>query len=125
MAPAEPNHKPFEIQGEAPVFEEEREGWKGYIEWERYPEKKKKAAEVLAKYDFPVVGTHQLFGLYQRTLTCGSLLSFNLSRCPRRTLFWKVCAGSKSVCVPRSNGLLMAEQILPLCHGQDSAGHAR
>ncbi|KAJ4992444.1 Sulfite oxidase, mitochondrial [Stagonosporopsis vannaccii] len=54
MAPAEPNHKPFEAQGELPVFEEEREGWKGYIEWERYPEKKKKAAEIMAKYDFPV-----------------------------------------------------------------------
>ena len=57
MAPAEPNHKPFSIQGEAPLFEEEREGWKGYIEWERYPEKKKKAAEILAKYDFPVVSS--------------------------------------------------------------------
>ena len=58
MAPAEPNHKPFEIQGEAPVFEEEREGWKGYIEWEKYPEKKKQAAEVLKQYDFPVVSTY-------------------------------------------------------------------
>jgi sulfite oxidase len=55
MAPAEPNHKPFEVKGEVPVFEEEREGWKGYIEWERYPEKKKKAAEIMANYDFPVV----------------------------------------------------------------------
>jgi sulfite oxidase len=55
MAPAEPNHKPFQVQGELPTFDEEREGWKGYIEWERYPEKKKKAAEILAKYDFPVV----------------------------------------------------------------------
>lgn len=57
MAPAEPNHEPFMVQGQPPVFEEERKGWKGYIEWERYPEKKKLAAEVLAKYDFPVVGT--------------------------------------------------------------------
>lgn len=55
MAPAEPNHKPFEVQGQLPLFEEERKGWKGYIEWERYPEKKKQAAEILAKYDFPVV----------------------------------------------------------------------
>lgn len=35
MAPAEPNHKPFEIKGEEPNFAEEREGWKGYIEWEK------------------------------------------------------------------------------------------
>ncbi|EAT79539.2 hypothetical protein SNOG_13212 [Parastagonospora nodorum SN15] len=55
MAPAEPNAKPFEVQGELPVFAEERKGWKGYVEWERYPEKKKQAAEVLARYDFPVV----------------------------------------------------------------------
>jgi sulfite oxidase len=24
----------FEIKGEAPFYAEEREGWKGYIEWE-------------------------------------------------------------------------------------------
>lgn len=35
MAPAEPNHKPFEIQGEEPHFEEELDGWGGYIEWEK------------------------------------------------------------------------------------------
>lgn len=33
-------------------FAEEREGWHGYIEWERYPEKQKKAAEILAQYSF-------------------------------------------------------------------------
>nr|ANM86661.1 putative oxidoreductase [Cladonia uncialis subsp. uncialis]AUW30900.1 putative molybdopterin binding oxidoreductase [Cladonia uncialis subsp. uncialis] len=33
-------------------FAEEREGWHGYIEWERYPEKQKKAAEILAQYNF-------------------------------------------------------------------------
>jgi sulfite oxidase len=57
MAPAEPNHIPFEAQGELPFFAEERKGWKGYIEWERYPEKKKLAEEILAKYDFPVVSS--------------------------------------------------------------------
>jgi sulfite oxidase len=55
MAPAEPEARPFELVGEEPYFEEEREGWKGYIEWEKYPEKKKLAAEIMAKYDFPVV----------------------------------------------------------------------
>ena len=39
-----------------PDFPEEREGWKGYIEWEKYPEKKEKAAEILAQYKFPHVG---------------------------------------------------------------------
>ncbi|KAI4909149.1 hypothetical protein J4E85_011621 [Alternaria conjuncta] len=61
MAPAEPNAKPFELlTAEEPNFPEEREGWKGYIEWERYPEKKKQAAEILAKYDFPVPPEFQL-----------------------------------------------------------------
>ncbi|PSK55892.1 Sulfite oxidase [Elsinoe australis] len=36
-----------------PYFAEEREGWKGYIEWEKYPEKAKQAQEILAKYTFP------------------------------------------------------------------------
>lgn len=55
MAPAEPNALPFQVKGTEPDFPEERDGWKGYIEWERYPEKKKRAAEILAQYDFPVV----------------------------------------------------------------------
>jgi sulfite oxidase len=54
MAPAEPNAKPFELKTEEPDFPEELEGWGGYIEWEKYPEKKKQAAEIMAKYDFPV-----------------------------------------------------------------------
>ena len=28
-------------------FPEEREGWEGYIEWERYPKRKQKAHEIL------------------------------------------------------------------------------
>jgi sulfite oxidase len=35
MAPAEPDHEQFKIQGEEPYFAEELEGWKGYIEWEK------------------------------------------------------------------------------------------
>lgn len=60
MAPAEPNALPFQQKGEAPVFAEERKGWGGYIEWEKYPEKKKQAEEVLANYDFPVPPEFQL-----------------------------------------------------------------
>ncbi|KAK0653829.1 Sulfite oxidase [Lasiodiplodia hormozganensis] len=46
---------PLKQDGHAvePFFAEEREGWKGYIEWENYPEKKKQAAEVLARSKFP------------------------------------------------------------------------
>ena len=55
MGPAEPHALPFRAIGETPDFPEEREGWKGYVEWEKYPEKRKKAAEILAQYDFPAV----------------------------------------------------------------------
>ncbi|SLM33845.1 oxidoreductase molybdopterin binding domain-containing protein [Lasallia pustulata] len=33
-------------------FPEEEKGWHGYIEWEKYPEKQAKAAEILAQYSF-------------------------------------------------------------------------
>ena len=45
-----------EGETESPVeFPEEKKGWHGYIEWEKYPEKKAKMAELLKKYDFPDV----------------------------------------------------------------------
>lgn len=46
-----------------PHFEEERKGWKGYIEWEKYPEKKAQADEILAKYAFPGPPEFQLVPL--------------------------------------------------------------
>jgi len=60
MSPAEPHALPFRQQGEAPYFEEEKPGWGGYIEWEKYPDKKKKAAEILATYDFALPPEFQL-----------------------------------------------------------------
>ena len=42
----------LELKGHRPQFEEERPGWKGYIEWEAYKDKKAKAKEILAQYDF-------------------------------------------------------------------------
>lgn len=41
----EPNHPEAH-------FPEEQKGWHGYIEWEKYPEKKAEAAKVLAQYTF-------------------------------------------------------------------------
>ncbi|KAK3400270.1 Oxidoreductase, molybdopterin-binding domain-containing protein [Sordaria brevicollis] len=63
MAPTEPNAIPFRPKGEIPVFKEEREGWKGYIEWEMYPEKKKQVEEILKQYDFPDPPEFQLVPL--------------------------------------------------------------
>lgn len=35
------------------ISAEEIPGWKGYIEWDKYPDKKRKAAEILARDRFP------------------------------------------------------------------------
>lgn len=63
MAPAEPNALPFQTKGQEPHFPEEIDGWKGYIEWEKYPEKKKEAEAILAQYDFPDVSSRLLADL--------------------------------------------------------------
>ena len=47
------------------VFEEEREKWKGYIEWEDYPEKKEQAAAKFARFKFPPPPEFQLGPLPQ------------------------------------------------------------
>lgn len=39
---------------------EERAGWKGYVEWEDYPEKKEEARKRLARYSFPPPPEFQL-----------------------------------------------------------------
>lgn len=56
MSPSEPNAIPFKAVGNIPTFQEEKDGWKGYIEWEKYPDKKKQVHEILQRYDFPDVG---------------------------------------------------------------------
>lgn len=33
-------------------FAEERKGWHGYVEWEKYPDKARRAAEILSKHKF-------------------------------------------------------------------------
>lgn len=41
------------MYGEASsYYPEEESGWHGYIEWEKYPERKKEVAEILSKYKF-------------------------------------------------------------------------
>jgi len=41
-------------------FAEEHKGWRGYIEWENYPEKKAKAAAILKRHTFPPPPEFQL-----------------------------------------------------------------
>lgn len=50
-------------------FAEEQEGWHGYIEWERYPEKKKEAADILSQYAFAEVEPPELTLLARARLT--------------------------------------------------------
>lgn len=63
-----PIHHPFILhpslkiksKGETPDpellgLEEELPGWHGYVEWENYPERKKKIKEFMKKFDFPGV----------------------------------------------------------------------
>lgn len=33
-------------------FAEEQKGWHGYVEWEKYPDKAKRAAEILSEHEF-------------------------------------------------------------------------
>lgn len=53
----------FPFREPAPHFPEERSGWKGYVERERYPEKKKKAEQILSQYNFPGPPEFQLVPL--------------------------------------------------------------
>lgn len=40
---------------EALGLQEEFPGWHGYVEWEKYPERKKEVKEYMKKFDFPGV----------------------------------------------------------------------
>ena len=40
---------------EALGLEEEFPGWHGYVEWEKYPERKKEVKEYMKKFNFPGV----------------------------------------------------------------------
>ena len=43
------------VESEYVYFAEEKKGWHGYIEWEEYPDKAKRAAEILSKHTFAEV----------------------------------------------------------------------
>ena len=51
----------FPFKKESPFFAEEKKGWKGYVEWEKYPDKKAKAAKVLSQYTFPGPPEFQMY----------------------------------------------------------------
>ena len=49
-------------QADQVYFAEEQKGWHGYVEWEKYPDKAKKAAEILSKYSFAGVRARNAYG---------------------------------------------------------------
>lgn len=55
----EPPILPASINQET-EFAEEYPGWRGYVEWENYPDKKAKAAAILASHIFPPPPEFQL-----------------------------------------------------------------
>jgi hypothetical protein len=38
-------------------LQEEIKGWHGYVEWERYPERKKRVKDYMKNFDFPGVSS--------------------------------------------------------------------
>ena len=48
-------------------LEEERKGWHGYIEWERYPERKQKVKEYLRQFKFPPVSYLLICGVVKKS----------------------------------------------------------
>lgn len=45
---------------EALNLDEELPGWHGYIEWEKYPDRKKAIKEYMKKFEFPGVSLYSL-----------------------------------------------------------------
>jgi sulfite oxidase len=55
----------FPFKDPGPFFAEEKKGHKGYIEWEKYPDKKNEAAKILSQYKFPGPPEFQLYPVPQ------------------------------------------------------------
>ncbi|KAF9493596.1 molybdopterin binding oxidoreductase [Pleurotus eryngii] len=64
-----------------PSFAEEKTGWTGYVEWERYPEKKKLAQNILASHKFTPIPGALLIGHrwkeYHEALGLKSIVDFS------------------------------------------------
>lgn len=79
---------------EALSLREELPGWHGYVEWEKYPERKKEVKEYMKKFDFPGVGTLLSNRKRKRDgfllLIYNRLPNFSLCLFPKQTRFWRV-----------------------------------
>jgi len=89
----EPPHPDLKDIDNDVVFAEEREGWRGYVEWEDYPEKKALAYKIMKSHKFPPPPDFQL-GPIPDTI-CSSWKRFPCFRLTMsRTPSLKVFAGS-------------------------------
>ncbi|GAW17642.1 hypothetical protein ANO14919_071020 [Xylariales sp. No.14919] len=59
-APENPTTPPPDPKVDYELAKDELPGWRGYVEWEDYPEKKKKAHEILISHEFPPPPEFQL-----------------------------------------------------------------
>ena len=84
-------------------FAEETPGWKGYVEWERYPEKKEKAAEILARYRFPPPPEFQL----------GPLPDTNPVLAGERWVMWHKAVGGRLTSIPEESWSTVLEEKHP------------
>jgi sulfite oxidase len=85
------------------VFAEERPGWKGYIEWEEFPEKRAKAAALLAQHTFPPPPEFQLEPVPEGN----SILD------GERWKLWHKAVGGPLTAVPEESWLRVVEEKHP------------
>lgn len=84
------------IPGDMIGFEQETKGWEGYVAWEKYPEKKKRAAELLSQHNFPSVSAFSMLWPVVSPNRQISPQNTSSSRYPRPTRSSKACAGSST-----------------------------
>jgi len=98
-------HPSLKLKGEGEIpnpeklgLEEELPGWHGYVEWEKYPERKRKVKEFMEKFEFPSVslrGSHDHLvlredGTMKLTWEIFRPRNFNLFLSQIRTQSWRV-----------------------------------
>ncbi|KAI5115509.1 hypothetical protein M0805_002922, partial [Coniferiporia weirii] len=66
MADIDSSEASFEGQRLSELFPQEREGWSGFIEWERAPERKKIATEILKTKEFTPIPEFQFVPIPKR-----------------------------------------------------------
>ena len=96
------NSEPQSKDGDK-TFTEETPGWKGYVEWEKYPEKKRIAAEILDRYRFPPPPEFQL----------GPIPDTNPVLQGERWVMWHKAVGGALTSIPEESWSTVIEEKHP------------